>query len=69
MSTLTPVDDVLRCDGCGLPVELSDHVVNVAGRRFHQMCVASRHVDPTGRPSGPLARLRGWVNLGTRDGA
>lgn len=58
------MDDVLRCAGCGLPVGLADDVVNVAGRRFHQMCVADHHVETSGRPSGPLARLRGWVNLG-----
>ena len=55
---------MLRCSGCGLPIDLTDDIVNVAGRRFHQMCVAAHHRDDGGRPSGLLTRLRGWVNLG-----
>ena len=58
------MDPVLRCHGCGLPVELTDDVVNVAGRRFHQMCVAAHHTDAGGRPSGLLQRLEGLVRLG-----
>jgi hypothetical protein len=62
------MDDVLRCGGCGLPVGLSDHVVNLAGRRLHRMCAGSHRADTTGRPDGWLAGLRGWVNLGRTPG-
>ena len=62
------MDEVLRCHGCGLPVELPDDVVNLAGRRWHRMCTASHHLDPGDRPSRRLDRLRGWVNLGLTPG-
>jgi hypothetical protein len=56
------VSDVLRCAACGLPVELTDDVVNVAGRRFHRMCVDAPHADVAGAPSRVLRRLRHWIN-------
>ncbi len=65
---LTTMNDVLRCDGCGLPVELADDVVNVAGRRLHRMCTTSHHLDTDDRPSDRLTSLRRWVNLGLTPG-
>jgi hypothetical protein len=56
------MDELLRCHGCGLPIDLGDDVVNAAGRRFHHMCVQAPHRDPSGRPSGNLRRLRHWIN-------
>ena len=56
------VDDVLRCDACGLAIALVDDVVTARGRRFHRMCVDAPHDDPNGRPSGVLRRLRHWFN-------
>lgn len=62
------MDDALRCGGCGLPIELTDDVVTMAGRRLHEMCASSHRETADGKPDGWLIGLRGWVNLGRTPG-
>ncbi len=62
------MDEVLRCGGCGLPIELPDDVVTLAGRRFHMMCATSHRAETEGRPDGWLVGLRGWINMGRTPG-